>query len=196
MQNINQNDKQVLREWAIAKRKEVNLEAAAKRLLEQLTLLPEWQSARRVLLYLAMPDELNVEAILWENAGKAWFVPRCAPKRRLAVHRYVPGETPMHRGPFGIREPDPAQVAETDPTEMDLVIVPALLYAPNGWRLGHGGGYYDRFLPRLRPDCVRIGLVPDELIVETLPVDPWDQPVQVVQTPTRHFRAGEGIPGR
>jgi len=124
-----------------------------------------------------------------EEDEKQWYVPRCAPDRRLAVHPYVPGETPLRRGPFGIREPDPEQTPEADPTVLDLVIVPALLYAPDGSRLGYGGGYYDRFLLRLRPDCVCVGLLPDEQIVPALPLDPWDKPVDIIVTPTQVIRS-------
>jgi 5-formyltetrahydrofolate cyclo-ligase len=156
-------------------------------LCSRIAALPEYQAARHVLLYLAMPGEVTVEDLLrlTTSQGKQFYAPRCAPKRRLAVHSYVPGETPLRSGPFGIREPDPKQVAEADPGILDLVIVPALLLSETGDRLGYGGGYYDRFLPSLPKSCVLIGALPEALIRPSLPRDPWDVPLDIVVTEKR-----------
>ena len=57
-----------------------------------------------------------------------------------------------------------------------------------GNRIGYGGGYYDKMLPRLRGDTVSIGLAFDEQIFEELPVEDHDTPVDVVVTPTAVYR--------
>ncbi len=178
-------EKPALREWAKTRRATLDMAAVSARLVARLTALPEFETARDVLLYLAMPGEVNVEGLLafGGDPQRRFYVPRCAPKRRLAVCRYVPGETPLiHVPPFNIREPDPARVGETDPVALDLVVVPALLLAEGGDRLGYGGGYYDRFLPRLSPNCVRVGVLPGALVLSRLPRDPWDVPLNVVVT--------------
>jgi 5-formyltetrahydrofolate cyclo-ligase len=153
-------------------------------LTARLRALPEMDEARHVLLYLATPDEVRVEALA-DDPRRSWYVPRCAPGRRLAVCRYVPGETPLRTGPFGIREPDPDWEPEADPALLDLVIVPALLLSERGDRLGAGGGYYDRFLPRLSPCCRRVGALPEALVLPDLPRDPWDQTLDCIVTPAR-----------
>jgi 5-formyltetrahydrofolate cyclo-ligase len=61
-------------------------------------------------------------------------------------------------------------------------LVPGLAFSPAGERLGQGGGYYDRFLPRLRPDCLTVGVVASALLVMALPTDPWDCRVSLVVT--------------
>ena len=80
---------------------------------------------------------------------------------------------------FGIPEPDGAAV---DPLEIDVVLVPGLAYTRDGRRLGQGGGFYDRFLPRLRSDCVTIGVCFVEQIVDDLATEPHDRIVDVVIT--------------
>ena len=178
----NAEEKARLRAWARGQRATLPVDALTRSLVERLAAMPEFARAGDVLLYLAMPGEVRVEDVVSLAPGKRWYAPRCAPKRRLAVHRYLPGETVLRAGPFGIREPDPERVPEEEPGVLDLVVAPGLLFSERGERLGYGGGYYDSFLPRLAPDCVTVALAPDALVVPSLPTDPWDVPIGVVLT--------------
>jgi 5-formyltetrahydrofolate cyclo-ligase len=180
------SDKPGLRRWALERRAGLDMAALSEVLVAGLRDLPAFQSARDVLLDLALPGEVNVEALV-ADGSKRWYAPRCAPQRRLAIHPFAPGETPLRLGPFGIREPDAVRTPEADPAAIDLVIVPSLLLAPTGQRLGYGGGYYDRLLPRLRPDCVRVSALPDALLVPHLPKEPWDADMDYVVTETGRF---------
>lgn len=139
--------------------------------------LPEFEQATHILLYAAMPGEIDVLPLA-ETPNKRLYLPRCAENRRIAIHAYP---CPLVPGPFGIREPD-ASLPEAAPEVIDLVLVPGLVFSPDGGRVGYGGGYYDRFLPRLRPDCVTIGLTPSALLVPELPLDSWDRRVSFVVT--------------
>jgi 5-formyltetrahydrofolate cyclo-ligase len=65
----------------------------------------------------------------------------------------------------------------------DAVLVPALAVAPDGTRLGRGGGSYDRALQRCGPRATVIALLFDGELVAELPSDPWDRPVSAVVTP-------------
>jgi len=73
---------------------------------------------------------------------------------------------------------------DVDPATLDIVVVPGLAFTVDGRRLGQGGGHYDRFLPRLRPDCVTIGACFAEQIVADLPIEDHDRRVDVVATDT------------
>ena len=83
---------------------------------------------------------------------------------------------------FGILTPDPQQCPQLDALVIDLCIVPGLAFDRRGVRLGRGGGYYDRYLPRLRADAVRVGWVPSQFLVDRLPVEPHDARVHLVIT--------------
>jgi len=77
---------------------------------------------------------------------------------------------------------EPLGTALTDVSVIDLVIVPALRIDRSGYRLGQGGGYYDRALPQLR--AWSIGLIhPDEISSEDLPREEWDVPLNAAATP-------------
>lgn len=71
---------------------------------------------------------------------------------------------------------------EPDPSTVDVVLVPGLAFTADGWRLGQGGGWYDRFLPMLRPDAVKVGVAFAAQIATALPVEPHDVAVDVVVT--------------
>lgn len=77
-----------------------------------------------------------------------------------------------------------------------LVWASALLVTPRGLRLGTGGGWYDRALVHRRPDAVVATLVGDSEVVDALPEDPWDVPVDVIVTPRRVLRVGAEQAGR
>ena len=57
-------------------------------------------------------------------------------------------------------------------------------------RLGYGGGYYDRLLPCLRPDCLRIGVAFDEQLLAEIPAEEHDEIVDIIVTQTRVMRPG------
>ncbi|MEM1063635.1 MAG: 5-formyltetrahydrofolate cyclo-ligase, partial [Planctomycetota bacterium] len=98
-------------------------------------------------------------------------------------------------GRHGLREPR-ADVAETPGRTVELVqiatvLVPVLGLSAAGTRLGQGGGYYDRFLASwrsARPDGSAVGIAFDTQIVDTLPQDPHDEPVDIVITESRTIR--------
>jgi 5-formyltetrahydrofolate cyclo-ligase len=68
------------------------------------------------------------------------------------------------------------------PATLDVVVVPGLAFTVDGHRLGQGGGHFDRFLPRLRPDCLTIGVCYHEQLVAGVPMAPHDVRVALVVT--------------
>jgi 5-formyltetrahydrofolate cyclo-ligase len=75
--------------------------------------------------------------------------------REVTHHPYC--DLKLVRNSWGILEP-PASSPELKPELFDMVLVPMIAFDRLGHRLGYGGGYYDRFLAKVRPDCLRIGL--------------------------------------
>ena len=109
----------------------------------------------------------------------------------LVFRRWRPGDS-MAAGPYGIEEPLPAAEA----VEPDMLLVPLVAFDRDGFRLGYGGGFYDRSLARLRAmkPVVAIGLAFDEQEVEAVVRGPLDAALDVILTPTRRldFTAGSG----
>lgn len=67
---------------------------------------------------------------------------------------------------------------------LDAVIVPGVAFDHSGGRLGYGGGYYDRFLPKLRPDTVKIGVAYELQLIKQIPVEEHDVHLDRIVTET------------
>ncbi len=140
-----------------------------------------YQLATTVALYLPMRGEVDIEALLQDD--KRFVAPRAlgAPEPRLAFHLLAGAQLETHA--WGMREP--AASAPAVPfEEMDLLLVPGLLFDEGGGRLGYGGGYYDRLLApggeRRRPTTV--GVTFEALVVPELPRDAHDVAVDYLVT--------------
>ena len=162
---------------------------AAEQLADQLGKLPELAIARTVLAYGATPEEIDpilaVERL--RSCGATIAYPRIEAPGVLGLH-VVDDEAELVHGPFGLTQPaeDAPRIA---PRGIDAVIVPGVAFDEACWRLGYGGGYYDRLLPQLREDCARIGVAYDEQVLETIPATEHDVRLHAVVTPTRVLRA-------
>ena len=122
----------------------------------RVTGLPEVRAASAVLMY---------ESVVGEPRSDA-FVTWCAESGKQV--ELVAGS--------------PAAEMPTDPSRFDAVIVPGLAFTADGRRLGQGGGWYDRFLPRLGADCITVGVCFASLLVGDLPVEPHDVALDRVVT--------------
>lgn len=96
----------------------------------------------------------------------------------LEFRRWAPGDA-LESGPRGTSHP-----ADAPPVIPDAVLVPLLAFDRRGFRLGYGGGYYDRTLGGLRRGgaLVAVGLAFAAQEVETVPTDPWDIPLDLIAT--------------
>jgi 5-formyltetrahydrofolate cyclo-ligase len=92
-------------------------------------------------------------------------------------------------GRFGLLEPVGPRLGATAIGTADVIVVPALAVAPDGVRLGRGGGFYDRALRHARPGAVVVALVFDDEFVDELPAEPHDHRVDAVVTPSGGWQA-------
>ena len=145
--------------------------------------LQEFEQARIVACYLAMPDEVQTKRILetsWAR-GKTVCVPAYLPDRKRYRFARFEKDDAVALGPAQV--PEPARKDWIAMETVDLMIVPGLAFDPQGGRLGFGGGYYDRLLPRTT--ALRVGVTFDQCMAEELPCQEHDQRVDWVATPTR-----------
>ena len=134
---------------------------------------------RVVLTFLAMAGEVDLAA-LRDDTGLTLAVTRTPKTGPLTIHAL---EEPMERHPFGYLQPGP-DARPIDPRGIEVVLVPGLLFAGDGGRLGHGKGYYDRLLSSFNPRPYLIGATVDRRVVDELPMTDRDVRMDAVATAT------------
>ena len=122
----------------------------------------------------ALPDQITRSERIWATVEGLDAVARAG---TVMVFTSIAGEPDT--APFiawcterGKRVVVPEE--QPDPAAVDVVIVPGVAFTPDGARLGQGGGWYDRFLVKVRPDCTSIGVGFDLQVVDMLPTEPHD----------------------
>jgi 5-formyltetrahydrofolate cyclo-ligase len=177
---------------ALAAMSEDERHAASVLACARLADLDVFRHASAVMLYMPLATEVDTTpvAIRCFASGKTVCVPRVDWKRRAmqAVEVRSFDDHFMEIDEHGLRTPRDGQLLP--PRAIDLVIVPALAFDTSGNRLGRGGGFYDRYLARLRRATVTIGLAFDVQITEDLPIDGHDIRVDIVVTDRRMTRTG------
>lgn len=166
------------------------LSLAAEKLLLQFDL---YKKAKTILLYNALLDEVNTNQLLndaEDQLQKTVLLPTVV-GNELKL-KYFNGFESLHEGPFHILEPEGPVFQELQ--SIDLAIVPAMAYDSSGNRLGRGRGYYDRLLPQL--NCPLIGLCFDFQIIDTVPTESHDIPVDYIATNKTIFLTGTSLQNR
>ena len=165
--------------------------------------LPAWKNATLICGYMSIRSEIDT-APIWERAaaeGKDYALPVTLTSAREGqmIFRRMAGYTPEELVParFGVLEPDETRpVLTAEDFAHALILVPGLAFDQEGYRLGYGGGYYDRFLARLQAERVpftTIGLVFSDCRTDALPREAHDFPVDIILD-ERRTTVTHGIP--
>lgn len=143
-------------------------------------LIQEWRlfrTSKTVLTYMAMGSEVDLSPLFMHNNDKEWVIPRIKSGGEMVFHIYEPDKLVRHR--FGMLEPD-VGCAIIPFEEIQLTLVPGLAFDLQGWRLGYGGGFYDRFLAHFHG--VSAGITFQALLQVQIPHAAHDIAVQYVIT--------------
>lgn len=154
--------------------------AEAAHLLERFSQLPEILSADTVMVFCGVgrePDTAPLIRTLLERGQKV-ALPVCLPGRRLEA-RIISDESQLVPGRFGIPEPEYG-CPVVSRKEIGAILVPGLMADREGYRLGFGGGYYDRWLDGYEGFTAMV--CPAERLVDSLPREEFDRPVNLVIT--------------
>ena len=140
--------------------------------------MPAWQHAQHILCYWSLPDELPTHESVnnWLAEGKNIYLPRVKGDD-LEIVPYHGAQSLDDNNKFHIGEPVGDSV---DSSCLELIIVPAVALDGKRNRLGRGKGFYDRLLSST--DCPTIGVVCDFQLVDEVPVEPHDHPLDCIVT--------------
>lgn len=151
----------------------------------------QFRKASVVMLYLSLPHEVDTTAIIlhaWQQE-KMVAVPKVSWQQRHMIPVEITTlETGFSTEVSGLRNPTTGVPVPLE--DIDLVVTPGLAFDMNGNRLGRGGSYYDKFFASELLKAERFGLAFNQQIVDSVPVEAHDQPVDVIITDEGVFNCG------
>jgi len=167
------------------------IDSKSEKIENELFALPEFRRAKTVMFYVSFRSEVETEKMIRNalNLRKRVVVP-VVDGEKIEIAEIKNFEKELSQGSFGIKEPRKEFRKRVDQEEIDLVVVPGVVFDKMGGRLGYGRGYYDRFLEtksiKLRmgcsPQCALIGLAFDLQIARKIPLVKKDVRVDKIVT--------------
>ena len=179
-------DKKVLRQEIkarLAAMKVEEREEKTKQIHHSLFCLQEWKEARIVGVTISIANEIDTFLIIqraWDE-GKQVAAPKCLPETKELTFHLLTSYSELEDSFYGLKEPNPEKTKTISGGKIDFLLVPGLLYDRSGYRIGYGGGYYDRFLAKAKPfTCVLA--YSQQLMSQPLPHEDFDIPVDRIIT--------------
>ncbi|WP_107924596.1 5-formyltetrahydrofolate cyclo-ligase [Lysinibacillus parviboronicapiens] len=130
-------------------------------------------------------DTIHLIEALWQ-LGKKVAVPKCNPKTREMSFYVIESFAQLETVYMHLREPIPEISEFVDANEIDIILVPGVVFDTHGYRVGYGGGYYDRYLVNYTKGKL-MSLLFDEQLRASVPKAPHDCPVDIIVTPTKRI---------
>jgi 5-formyltetrahydrofolate cyclo-ligase len=174
-------DKRKLRQATIENLKQLTIEEKQKTegsLIHQLVQSELWQQANTIGVTMSQGFEWDTKEIIeqaWKQ-NKIVCVPKCEPQQKKLTFYQLDTYDQLETVYYNLLEPIPVREKQMDKRTIDLLIVPGILFDRMGYRIGFGGGYYDRFLVDFPNKTV--SLLSTIQLVDKVPSDSFDIPVQ------------------
>lgn len=165
----------------------------SRRIFEKLMLLKAFKESFVILCYVDFRNEVITRDFIKDclGMGKRVTVPRIekvaqnhSEMKALEIRN---PENDLEKGHFGILEPVKEIHCEVSPWEIDLVVVPGVAFSRDRHRIGYGAGYYDRFLQQVRESCLKVGIAFECQMVDSIPVEAHDIPLDLIITEEREI---------
>ena len=143
--------------------------------------LASYRFAKTVLMYAPTGNEIDVSPVARHaiKTGKRIAYPVCNVEEHSMVFKIVSSPEELTAGSYSIPEPPESAETLTDLSD-SICIVPGLVYDKEGYRVGYGKGYYDRFLSTYR--CTKLGIVYSDFILSEVPRGRFDRRVDILVT--------------
>ena len=173
----------------LLKNKRLNLSkdevlAKSKQIKNKLFQIDEFKKAKNILFYVSYDGEVFThDAIKKAFIDKKVVVPISNKEDYSLILSKLNSFEDLGQGPYGILEPKKEKIKETSIDEIDLIIVPGIGFDLKGNRIGHGKGFYDRLLKNTNVPIIALAF--EFQIIEKIPVDEHDKPVDIIITEKR-----------
>lgn len=170
-------NKKIFRTNAKNIRNNLDIGSISDKVTKNILLWDEYKRAKNIMLFYPINSEISLLNLLNDDT-KSFFFPSVDCDDIYPVEYSF--ENGFKTGNFNVNEP----VGEylNDYSSIDLIFVPALAVNLEGFRLGYGKGFYDRFLEHIKSDVIKAVPVPSKLVFDTIPTEAHDKKVQFVIT--------------
>ena len=175
--------KEQLRRSLLNQRLKIPYEIWQQKSMELCDRLTNWQSfqqAQNILAFTSFRQEPDLSALWQRFPAKNWGFSRCVGKNltwhQVAIANF---ESNVRSGAFGILEPN-HDLPLMNLENIDLILIPAIACDRRGYRLGYGGGFYDRWLSNAKGK--KVGVIFDEFYLDVLPNNSWDVKLDEIAT--------------
>jgi len=182
------SDKKKLRKEVLAARDSMPPELRREASMaagELLAAFEPFREARTVMFFVSFRSEIDtgemIRGALGEGKRVAVSVSQTSDCSLLPCE-LLDFDNDLAPGAYGIPEPKPECIRPVDPAEIDIVLFPGVAFDRSGGRIGYGGGYYDRFIQRLRPGVPLVALAFHSQVIESVPMAEHDRPVDYIVT--------------
>jgi 5-formyltetrahydrofolate cyclo-ligase len=143
---------------------------------------PKWRNAKTVGVTISYGKEIDTRVIIeqaWAE-GKRVVVPKCDHDSKQMTFYMILSYNQLEEGYKGILEPIEAVTTAVKAEKIDLLLVPGLVFDMNGYRIGYGGGFYDRYMEHYNGFSLSLAFTCQ--VLREIPIDTFDQPVQGIIT--------------
>lgn len=164
---------------------EDSIKSMSKLIESSLFSLDLYKNSSVIMTYVNFGNEVITENIIRHslNLEKTIGVPITIPKtRELIVSELRDFDKELEVGVYNILTPKKEYIREIKPSKIDLVLVPGIAFDRKGYRVGYGGGYYDRFLCKINENAITIALAFSMQLIDSVPKGYYDLPVDYILT--------------
>lgn len=168
--------KNKLRKLSLEKRKCINIEFCSNQIINHLFSLEEYKSSKNILCYYPLKYEVQTIKCI-EDKTKNIFLPRVN-GNDLEICKY--SKETLQKGCFNIMEAN--QCTKASQVKIDIIILPAVAADINGYRIGYGKGFYDRFISKLEYNPFKIMLLYSECLYENIYPENFDTKADIIIT--------------
>lgn len=154
----------------------------SKEIQDKLFATKEWKTSQTIAVTISRFPEVDTETIImraWDE-GKKVAVPKCFPNNKSMEFYFLENFNQLESVYFGLKEPIITEVEICSKDKLEFILVPGLIFDEEGYRVGFGGGYYDRYLVDYTGPKVALAFT--EQLVKKVPIDHYDIPVHKIVT--------------
>lgn len=159
----------------------------SKTIFDKVTSMKDYQDAEYIMAFLSFSTEVDTHGFIQESLdlGKKVLIPITFPEKNEIKVSEIRSFEELELGYYNILTHKEAHLRFTDPSLIDFILMPGVVFDQEGYRVGYGGGYYDRFLANIDKKVLKLAVAFDLQIVDRVPRDSYDIPVDIIVSEKR-----------